>query len=206
MLDAPDNQRVFQPSTNDKTQHQPLAKVSGGATLFSDRKTGQVEESNAIGQTASEGLDDADKRDQVVRQGKTAGAGQSADRQVMPNTLLEKQINTETTLPRPSPQNEAVKTESAQANASPPAAQKTAENADTRASSEPGENFQESVSSTTESHHVQGRQLAEKNQSLHHWLDSINDDPTDLLKEKFRREYKRGVSSSPAQVQYQQPW
>ena len=31
----------------------------------------------------------------------------------------------------------------------------------------------------------------EQFQSLEHWLDSIKDDPTDLLKEKFKREYKR---------------
>jgi len=31
----------------------------------------------------------------------------------------------------------------------------------------------------------------EQFQSMEHWLDSINDDPSDLLREKFKREYKK---------------
>lgn len=39
--------------------------------------------------------------------------------------------------------------------------------------------------------HVSSRLKKEQFQSMEHWLDSIKDDPTELLKEKFKREYKR---------------
>jgi len=40
------------------------------------------------------------------------------------------------------------------------------------------------------------REKNEQFQSLEHWLDSINDDPSELLREKFKREYKRASRNS----------
>lgn len=52
----------------------------------------------------------------------------------------------------------------------------------------------------TISKHEKGHKLPivknEQFQSLEHWLDSIKDDPTELLREKFKREYNRSSSSS----------
>ena len=44
--------------------------------------------------------------------------------------------------------------------------------------------------------HKLSREKDEQFQSLQHWLDSIKDDPTELLREKFKREYKRASSFS----------
>jgi Ca-activated chloride channel family protein len=228
LLSTPDKQGIAPPSTEKKQQHEPLGKVSGGATLFSDRKTGKVDEGNTIGQTGSEGLDPADARDKIARQGKSAGEGKSAAKKTLPNKLLEKQNNTSASF---SSQERSSREFSSQERASQEWSsrelsrqeQDEAKEAEqdqrgsvqpsedtTTAKSDKNDSLYEKTQNTAESEpepqNLQSRRIKERFQSLQHWLDSIDDNPSALLKEKFRREYRRGIPSASETARKEQPW
>ncbi len=188
LLDAPLEKDFEQPWGNTERDLQGIGSVGGGAMMIKGGDHPEVDESTSIGQGMEEGEAETSGEDRVVRRGGSSefGRGDSAAEKTAPSHLPQPDQ-------APSPAQEPT------GGAPVLPATDDPDSRDIRERMERSMSRGADPAPPTGSGEQRGPGAAEREalQALRHWIDGIEDDPSGLLKEKFRREYRRRTEGTP---------
>ncbi len=192
LLDPPRPEDLKQPTGEAGEGLSRTGNAGGGAMLVRGGEHPETNESDTVGEGLTEGVPDPQGRDRVARRGvgETGGdPGSGREKELADNQMFAEGEKTEDDAPsagRPEPSGEEASGD-----------RFSGGEGDQEGREQQGPGTDSAAGPEIEQPLAPGGELGQYSedeelvQAMRHWLDGIDDDPSELLKEKFRREYRR---------------
>jgi|GEM_PF-1784346 len=191
LLDSPTELDLKQHRDKRQLNLDKIGSQSGGAMLIHDtnKEKNQAQQGASVGQGMGEGSQELQKQAQLARKGQgQSESGQEADK-IIANKSLPKLQNQPAKAGQKKTQTSTSKTiQNPDLVSSTKMQQDKVEPATRKKMQSPKQ--QKSKAKGGSGANTQLSQNTEQHQFLKHWLNSIDDNPSDLLKEIFKREYQ----------------
>lgn len=185
MLDPPTDEDLKHQSGQAPADLEQVGTAGGGAMLLRGEEHPELDESSTVGEGLTEGETSDRPEDEIAREGRTAGEGQgdTAEKSRAPKHGIEEETTELTDIASDSPEGLQSQADSVASPADAEGKQK-----DTNDAHSPGV---ETARHNKLGSSGQGKLEQEQLQALEAWLNTIEDNPAGLLKEKFRRDHQR---------------
>jgi len=204
LMDGPKKSDFKKGLSKKKHKLESIGSLSGAAIMIQDKGKDKNKEGSSIGQGLSKGTEDLRKQDKIARETKKSSSSVQkysakkvvSNKQLSENSKIVKKDKKPSKINNTTKNSNKKKAQQLHTGKSKPQLS-NAKNTNMPIKNNPNKQLKGGSESSQQLSKKEKNRLYEQKKFLQHWLKSIEDNPQELLKEVFKREFQSYLKNKP---------